>query len=238
MIQEKSVYFYEYAQVLVKVSEAYDDEERLNWALSNFEQAFQLQKNAVYLKPEWLYHYANALDLKGDYADEDTYYIKALEILKRVLVLDPDFPDVHYKIAVVYSHLGELIEEKEAFHRAVSHYKLAYQKNEEHDTLLLDWSLTLINLSEMSSETEEREHLLREAEYKLTQAARLGNTEVFYHLSCLYSLLMNYERSIYYLERAEQFESLPSLDEVLEDDWLENLRQTELFRSFINHLQA
>ena len=102
----------------------------------------------------------------------------------------------------------------------------------------MDWALTLINLSQITSSTEDREQLWKEAEYKLIQSAKLGNTEVFYHLACLYSLMMHFEKSIYHLERAEQFDALPPLDEVLEDDWLENLRQTEVFRSFINHLQA
>ena len=50
--------------------------------------------------------------------------------------------------------------------------------------------------------------------------------------------MMNYEKAIYHLERAELFDALPPVEEVLEDEWLENLRQTEVFRSFINHLQA
>ena len=237
-LHQSSAYYFEYACSLVKLSEAHQDKNQLELALANFEEAFNLQKNAVYLRPEWLYEYAMALDLKGDVCDDEKLYIKALEILKRVIMLDPEFPEIHYKIALIYSHLGELIEEGEAHHRAITHYKIAYQKNEENDLLLLDWALTLINLAQITPITEDREQLWKEAEYKLIQSAKLGNTEVFYHLACLYSLMMHYERAIYHLERAEQFDALPPLDEVLEDEWLENLRQTEVFRSFINHLQA
>jgi tetratricopeptide (TPR) repeat protein len=237
-LHPQSSYYYEYACVLLKLSEANQDKIHLELALTNFEEAFNLQKNAVYLRPEWLYQYALALDLKGDVSDEEKFYVKALEILKRVLMLDPEFPEIHYKIALIYSHLGELIEEGEAHQRAIAHYKIAYQKNEENDTLLLDWALTLINLAQITPQTEDREQLWKEAEYKFIQAAKLGNTEVSYHLACLYSLMMHYEKAIYHLERAEFFDALPPLDEVLEDEWLENLRQTEVFRSFINHLQA
>jgi tetratricopeptide (TPR) repeat protein len=237
-LNPQSSYYYEYGCILLKLAEANHDRTYLELALSNFEEAFNLQKNAVYLRPEWLYQYALALDLKGDVSDEEKFYVKALEILKRVLMLDPEFPDIHYKIALIYSHLGELIEEGQAHERAIAHYKIAYQKNEENDTLLLDWALTLINLAQITPQTEEREQLWKEAEYKFIQAAKLGNTEVSYHLACLYSLMMHYEKAIYHLERAEFFDALPPLDEVLEDEWLENLRQTEVFRSFINHLQA
>ena len=237
-LHQASSYYYEYACSLVKIAEASSDSLQLERALANFEEAFNLQKNAVYLRPEWLYEFAMALDLKGDVCDDDKLYLKALEILKRVLVLDPEFPEIHYKIALVYSHLGELTSDAQAYFRAIAHYKIAYQKNEESDLLLLDWSLTIINLAQITQVTDDREQLFREAEYKLIQAAKLGNTEVFYHLSCLYSLMMNYEKAIYHLERAELFDALPPVEEVLEDEWLENLRQTEVFRSFINHLQA
>jgi tetratricopeptide (TPR) repeat protein len=234
----QSVYYYEMASSMVKLSEAISDSTVLDDALQNFETAFNLQKNAVYLRPEWLYEYATALDIKADSQDDEKLYVKAIEILKRVLILDPDFPDIHYKIALIYSHLGELIEEKEAYQRAISHYKIALQKNEENETLLLDWALTLINLAQINLSTDEREELFREAEYKLIQSAKLGNTEVFYHLACLYSLMMHYDKSIHYLEKAEQFDSLPPIEEVMDDDWLSNLRETELFRSFIGHFGA
>ncbi len=231
-----SLYYYEYACTLTALAETNQNKSTLEQALTCFEQAFNLQKNAVYLHPQWLYKYSMALDLMGDLADEDQYYIKSIEILKRVLTLDPDYPDIHYKIAFVYSHLGELVESVEVFERALSHYKIAYQSNEENELLILDWALSLINLSQITPDASLREQSLREAEYKLVQSAKLGNLEAYYHLACLYSLTVQLEKSIYFLEKAEAFDALPSLDDVLGDDWLENLRNTEVFQAFISHL--
>jgi tetratricopeptide (TPR) repeat protein len=235
-LQSDSNYYFEYASSLRKLAEYNQDKGILETALLHFEQAFNLQKNAVYLHPDWLYSYALALDLMGDFVDEDKYYVKSIEILKRVLMLDPDFPDIHYRLALVYGHLGELTDLMEVYQRALSHFKIAFQGNEENEQLILDWALCLINLAEISPSTEDREQLWKEAEYKLIQSAKLGNPESYYHLACLYSLMRLYEKSMYFLEKAEHFEALPALDDVLEDDWLENLRQTELFRAFINHL--
>lgn len=237
-LHSDSTYFYEYALSLLKWTEFSQDKTHLENAVLHFEQAFSLQKNAVYLHPEWLYHYAHALDLLGDFFDDDKFYMKSIEILKRVLILDPDFANVHYKLALVYSHIGELTDEVEIYVRALSHYKLAYQNHEENDQLILDWSLALINLAEVTSNEDDREQFFREAEYKLIQSAKLGNTETYYHLGCLYSLMKQYEKAMHCLEKAEKHEALPSIDEVMEDLWLENLRHTELFKSFINHLQA
>lgn len=233
-LHSESSYYYEYACALAKLGEITQDKNTLELSLVHFKQAFDLQKNAVYLHPEWLFQYALTLDLVGDVFDDEKQYIKAIEILKRVLVLDPDFPDVHYKIALIYFHLGELTEESEVYKRALSHFKIAYQENEENEALLLDWALTLIHLGEITPSEDERLSLWQEAEYKLIQTVKLGETEAYYHLSCLYSLMRYYEKAMTFLEKAEQLEALPPLDEILEDAWLENLRQTELFRSFIS----
>ena len=233
----KSSYFYEYACSLAKLAEVEQDKGILQQALLHFEQAFNLQKNAVYLHPRWLFKYAMALDLMGDLADEDKYYVKSIEILKRVLMLEPDFPDIHYKIAYVYSHLGELIENIEIFERASSHFKIAYQSDEENELLILDWALSLINLAHIIPDATLRNQKLREAEYKLVQSAKLGNVEAYYHLACLYSITTQFERAMYFLKKAENFDSLPPIDDVLGDDWLENLRNTDIFRDFIAHLR-
>lgn len=235
-IQGKSTYFYENALVLSRLSELDREKNTLRKALLYYEQAFNLQKNAIYLHPEWLFHYAMSLDMMGDLEDDDKYYVKAIEILKRVLVLDPNYKDIHYKIALCYSHLGELSEDEQIYQTAISYFKIAHQTSEENEHLILDWGLALINLASVVSSEDERNSLWKEAEYKFIQSAKLGNIEVYYHMACLYSLMKNYERALYFLEKAESFGSLPPLEEVLEDEWLDNLRQTELFRSFINHL--
>ena len=233
-LQTDSNYYYAYGCSLANLGEITQDKNTLELSLIQFKQAFDLQKNAVYLHPEWLFQYALALDLAGDLFDDEKQYIKAIEILKRVLLLDPDFPDVHYKIALAYFHLGELTEESEVYKRGLSHFKIAYQENEENEQLLLDWALTLIHLGEITPSEEERLSLWQEAEYKLIQAVKLGETESYYHLACLYSLMRYYEKAMHFLEKGEQLDALPPLDELLEDSWLENLRQTELFRSFIS----
>lgn len=237
-LSAQSVYYYDYAHSLYKLAEINQSKGTLEEALLHFEQAFNLQKNAVYLRPSWLYKYAMALDLMGDLTDEEQFYIKSIEILKRVLMLDPDYPDIHYKIAYVYSHLGELMENPEVFERASSHYKLAYQTNEENEMLILDWALSLINLAQITPDASLRDQNLREAEYKLIQSAKLGNAEAYYHLACLYSITTQFERSIYFLEKAEAYDAIPALDDLLNDEWLENLRNTETFRNFISHFSS
>jgi hypothetical protein len=40
------------------------------------------------------------------------------------------------------------------------------------------------------------------------------------------------------MEKAEQRRSLPPLDEIMEDEWLQNLHQTMEFRAFLANLSS
>jgi len=43
---------------------------------------------------------------------------------------------------------------------------------------------------------------------------------------------------MHFLEKAEQAGALPSLDDMLHDEWLENLVETPSFRHFISHISS
>jgi tetratricopeptide (TPR) repeat protein len=228
---------YHYALALSKIGELNHDREWLERALVQFEHALKLQKNAIYFHPDWLFHYASTLDMLGDFYEEDSYYTRAIEILSHVLMIDPDFPLIHHRLALAFAHLGDLLEETSNFHRAVHHYRLAFKRDEENDQILLDWSITLMNFAEYSQDLGEIDQLYREAEHKLTEAAKLGNVNSFYYLSCLYSLLEQYAKSLQFLEKADSFNALPPLEEILQDDWLEGVRSTSDFQTFLLHLE-
>ena len=41
---------------------------------------------------------------------------------------------------------------------------------------------------------------------------------------------------MHFLEKADVASALPPLDDLLQDEWLENLRGTPSFRNYISHL--
>jgi tetratricopeptide (TPR) repeat protein len=232
-----SYYIFDHALMLSKFSEIEHQQKWLEDAVIEFERALNLQKNAVYLHPDWLFHYACALDALGDFHEEDSYYQRAVEIFSHVLMIDPDFPRVHHHLALAFSHLGELTGEVEYFYRAVHYFRLAAKHEEENDQVILDWGITLINIAEHIKGTSDSDIFFREAEHKLTQAARLGNLQAYYHLACLYSLLNQFDKSLRFIEKADEFESLPPIEEMLQDDWLEGVRNTIDFREFLSELE-
>lgn len=236
-LHSSSHYIIDYAIALYKLGDLTKDQKYLDESILQFEKALGLQRNAIYLHPDWLFHYACALDSLGDFHEEDFYYLRAIEILSHVLMVDPDFYEVHHQLALALSHLGELKEEADYFYRAIHHYRLSLKHDEENDLVILDWAITLINLAQHALDGTEADQFYRDAEHKLISAAKLGNLQSYYHLSCLYSLMGNYDLSIFYLEKADQMQALPPIDELLQDQWLDGLRCTGDFREFLSHLE-
>ncbi|MCF7806482.1 MAG: hypothetical protein K9M07_06470 [Simkaniaceae bacterium] len=235
-LKTESIYLYEMGLTHFKLHQIDGAKATLQVALFYYEQAISKQKNAVYLHPEWLFQYAIALDAYADQTEDDAYYVKAIEILTHVLLSDPDHPDIHHKLALVYSHFAELTLERELYQKSLFHYQIAAQNAEENDLLLLDWALTMVNFAEALSSEEESLATYIEAEYKMIQAAKLGNVHAYYHLSCLYSILRHFDKAMHFIQKAQEFDALPHLDDILEDVWLENLREQPEFQSFVFNL--
>jgi tetratricopeptide (TPR) repeat protein len=228
---------YDCARTLLRLGEMTHNQAILERAATQFEYALGLQKNAPYLHPDWLFHYASTLDLLADFYDDESFYLKSIEIFTHVLMVDPDYPHIHHRLALTLSHLGDLLEEAEYFQRALHHFRLAARQEEENDQITLDWGVALINLARHTDNPGEADLLFRDAEHKLIQAARLGNAGAYYHLGCLYSLQGLYDKAMGFIEKAEKSQTLPSLDELLQDDWLEGLRGTQIFRELLSRLE-
>lgn len=235
-IDVNNIYLYDYAVSLSKYGQLIGSQKTLEIATYYFQQALVRQKNAVYVHPDWLFSYAVTLDLLGDFTDEPEQLVRAIEIFHHVLMVDPEYPDIHYHLGLAYNHYGDVVGDSESFTRAIHHFKLASGRDDENDNVLLEWALTLMNYAQHKGDCIDTDHYYREAEYKLTQSARLGNVQAYYHLGCLYSLIGQYERAFRFIQKAHEFEALPPLHELLDDDWLEGLRSTESFRNFIADL--
>lgn len=237
-LQPKSSYYhFAYAYCLSKLGEITQEESWFEKALTEFELVLQMQKNALYLHPDWLFEYAKTLDLYAEFFEEEIYYHKAIETLSHVLMIDPDFPHIHYQLALVLSHLGELSGELDPFYKALHYFKLAAKHDEENDQILVDLAVTLINIAQSSSDTLEIELCYKDAEAKLIQAVKAGNLQAYYQLAGLFSILRQTDKSLAFLMKTESFQALPSIEELLEDEWLDYVRTTEGFQNFLHYLE-
>jgi len=231
-------YYPEYAFALAKLGELKHEVSLLEQAMTYFEYILQIQKSGLYIHPEWFFYYATTLDLLGDMKDEIPLYQKALETFSQVLLIEPDFPHLHFQIGLTYAHLGDATGEIDYFYRAIHHFRFDLRQSDDNDAVLLEWAATLINISQYTPDQDIAQQSLREAENKLLESARLGNEDAYYQLAGLYSLQKQHDQAIFFLQKAHKASTLPPLEELLDDDWLENLRLTSHFQEFIVLLQG
>jgi tetratricopeptide (TPR) repeat protein len=151
-------------------------------------------------------------------------------------MIDPDFYTVHHRLGLALSHLGELTAEIEHYHRAIHHFRLSLKSDDEDDAVILDWATALINIATHTHDPSEADQCYRDALQKLQTAIRLGNLHAYYHLACLNSLTGQCETGIRFLQKAHEYDALPSIDEMLQDEWLDNLRSTGDFQQFLSSL--
>jgi len=227
---------------LMKLGEIEEDVAHFQNAVKKFERAIRLH-NLIFspstVNIEWLYYYGCALDYIGDFTSEIKYCEKAVQILSQVMQLAPDHPHVKYQLAVAFTHLGEIVSDVACLQSASQLYDQITRENAEDDVAWSEWGVTLIHLAQLTRDPATpvfHSYLLNEAEEKLLYAASLGNQFAFYHLACLYSITERASESMDFLERAHQDNVLPDVEDMIHDDWLDNIKNQNVFREFISRV--
>ncbi len=229
---------YDAACAYLQYSEKIEDLSSLQQAITLLESLLQNQKDAILHHPEWIYEYACALEWLGDFTDEEVHFSRAIEIFSHILLIDPDFPRIHHKIAQCYVELGHLTDESEFYKRSLHSFRLATRQDEENDQIWLDWGLCLIHLAHHTLDTDFMNQFYLDAEFKISRAGRLGNEAAYYNLSCLYSILGRTQEAMELIHKALAARALPPLEDLLDDEWLDNLRETPAFAQFLTALEA
>jgi tetratricopeptide (TPR) repeat protein len=228
---------------LMKLGERTGDKHYIEASLVKFENVMKTSQQAGYeehdLQPDWLYNYGCALDFLGEYYSDQDYYEKAIHMLTRSLQLDPHFHNARFNLAITLTHLAEIMGDLDLFYKAQEQFLNAISENDEEEFVWNEWGVMCMHAAELVAEEclpEKSREWLSLAEPKLLQAAFLGSSVSYYNLACLYSLTDQLEQSLFYLEKAKSAGSLPPMETLLEDLWLENVRRTAGFRSFLSSL--
>lgn len=237
-----TLFWIDWGTALMKYGENTQQKHYLEAALKKFEEAMvllgeEIEKDSLLM--ECLYRYACVLDTLGDFNDDPEFYEKAIELLKQLLAVDPNHANARYNLALALAHFGELTPDVESLKKACQHFDILTREDAEDEAAWNDWGVTLLNLANLvfdPSRPYENEQLYVQAESKLQHAVALGNVHAFYNLAGYYSLVGNEQGAMHYLEKAYHAHALPQLDEILHDDWLAPLRETEEFRIFLARL--
>ncbi len=229
---------FDYAYNVFRLGEILQDENLVQDAIYEFEQAIQLQKNSFMHHPENLFHYGCALQLFGEFIEDENYIFRSVEIFWQILLIEPDFPNIYLRIALSFSQLADYSADTNLYQKAFHYFKLASKQDEENENLWLEWGLSLINFAHHTYDFGSYDSLYLEAEQKIIKSGSLGNQHAYYHLACLYSLMEKLSPAMALLEQAQKLNVLPSIEELLEDEWLESLRETPSFTHFLSLLET
>lgn len=224
-----STYLFEYGSVLKKLGELTKDLKFLERALVHFEQAIFLQKNTMHLFPEALFDFASTLEQIGTETCEEGFYLRAIEILNKLVLLQPGNVEIYLKIALIQSNLADMHQDIDLYRQSEQLFRAAHRMAPENDSLLVEWSIILMNIVEASEDPAEKQTALSQAKHRLIQAAKLGNSHAYYQLCCIYSFEGDAAKALELLQKSEKAESLPPAEELATDSWLETIRSYELF---------
>lgn len=232
-----------WAVCLIQLATATEHHHYLESAIEKLETALSLldKEEDHFLYLETLYHLGYALDFLADLQLDGAGYQKAIQILSHVVEKEPTYYEARAALAFTMLHLGEFSDDVNILSDALIHFQILIQEDPEDSHLLANYGLLYLNLAYLSKDIGRPEHeefFFDKAEEKLSLSASLGSASSYYHLACLHSMKGQFEVSMYYIEKCETFEVLPSLDNMLQDDWLEYLKDTEAFLEFIKRLKA
>lgn len=215
-----------------------DDLPSLEQAIIQFEILLQNHKESILHHPEWLFEYASALEWLGDFTGEETHFTRSIEIFSHVLLIHPDFQSIYRHLAICHFELGHITLDGEHYKRAIHYFRLAARQDEENDQIWLDWGTCLIYLANQTFDLDFRNQLYWDAEQKISRAGQLGNSYAHYNLACIYSILERTDEAMAFIQKALEARSLPMLEEMADDEWIDNLRNTPAFNHFFSTLEA
>jgi tetratricopeptide (TPR) repeat protein len=228
-----SQFLNDWGVIILRLAELSMDEATLLSAIQLFEEALNGQVDSK-REGEWLVNYASALYFLGELKEEGSYYENAIKALQYALKSNPQNPYIHYQLAMCYTQLADLSEDADGFFSAIHHFEIAFSINPEDEMAAHDCAVSFMHLFDYLEDPK----YLKFAEDKLQHALCLGNYEAYYTLACVSSLAKNFPLSLFFLERANEVGTLPSVDDLLADEWLENVRNTDAFSKWLRTLAS
>lgn len=222
-----------YASILRRLAEIKKDKHLLERAILHFEQAIVIQKQNLHLFTEGLFEFACALEAAASESGNETFYLRAVDLLQRLILLKPDHADYYSKIGLIQGILADLHQDIDLYHQASAFFRSAHRIAPENDLILLDWAITLMNICDLSEKSEEASKALFQAKQKLIEVAKLGNDYAYYHMGCIFAYEGKEDKAIDMLLKAIKRSALPSQEEIYEDSWLEPLHDHEIFSKII-----
>lgn len=235
-------FWLDWGNALYKFGEHTSQRHYIENSLIKYEKAIALLGSDVEDQPilvETIYYYSIALDSLGSIHEEPTFYEKAIQLLSCLLNSAPNLISVRYQLALTYSNLGELTSDVDSLEKSHENFEIILNQDPENESAWNDWGITILNLANLLNDPSNVEYvsqLYGMAETKFHQAIALGNIYTHYNMAGYYSLIGDNRTSMISLERAHYLNALPTVDDIMHDEWLYGVRNTDEFKIFFSKL--
>lgn len=240
--REISNYWNDWGVALMKLGDYTSDAIHIAGAVEKFEEAIKCfnrkQKGAP--DPDWIYNYGCALDFLGEFEHDPRHYERAIAVLAQLHEQYPDSLHIRYNLGLALYHLGDSIGDEEVLAKAIFHLEYLANKDPEDDNILNDLGLACLTLADIYIDSFQNDlsgHYFSRAEHFFSQALAAGGIEANYWLGCLYALQENLSEAMYFLERAKSNGVLPLPIDLMNNEWLNNLKHIPSFKTLLADLE-
>lgn len=234
-------FWIDWAVAFFRLADASGDRTSLSETLVRLEKALEMvQQEGLGPNYRLLYLYGSALDLLGDLQRDEESYEKSVQVLQLVVAAQPQDEEAKNALAVALTHLGESSSRLDILEKGNEIFTALCEVDHEDDYLWNEWGVCLLSMARVKKEEEVATALATQegpssddynihAIAKLTRSYQLGNQHALYNLSCAYALKEDFPRAVSYLARALEVGVHPPVEDIMEDEWLEPLRNLPSF---------
>lgn len=227
-----SSFWNEWGILLLSLADLTSDPILAEDACAKFEIAIELSS---FSEVDWMYNLACGLDLLGSLKDDEELHERAIDLFRYVEQEDPTIYTVLLQQATAHIHLGEMQNTSVHFEQAESLLVRYLVEEPEEEYAWAELGIVLLHLAALKKRAGDEEAFysyLDRAESTLGNAISLGHNQGYYYLACLHTLRMNFSEAMECLWKAEEERALPSLQDVVDEEWLQPLISTQAFGQF------
>lgn len=217
-----------YGLSFLRLACIYNNEELFNKAFEKFELALTIQKDHL----NALTNYGSALASLADIKNDQALYEKAIEKLEKVLTLQPHDPSIIKKCAITLYFLSKITKDKTTIEKAIKYFEEYLKINSDDADEINNYAISLMLYADITQDIHIYDKALKQYLKALTY-----NPNDTYNLACYYAVKDNLELCKENFLHAEQYNTLPNLQHISQDQDLDHVRNQPWFTELLNRLK-
>ncbi len=173
----------------------------------------------------------------GDEAEK--LFLAAIDKYDATVKIKSDYHQALYNWGLALYDLAKIKSGNEAdrlFHAAIEKYEAAVKIKPDLHEALNNWGIALSALAQTKSGNE-ADRLFTEAESKFKEVSAIVSGYGSYDLACISSIRGDEESCKRWLEDSKSHNKLPSKEHILKDADLDNMRDKQWFKDFLDSLE-